>query len=365
MATSPSFSVSSSGSMMTSSSSRLPNPQLNFVGSSSTSSSQTGPFNFAPLITTKLGPNNYLYWRAQVATILRSHLLTGFVDGSFPCPPEFVDNPKAAEDTAAPRTLHNPAFTAWQQQDAALLSSIIATSTESIQGMVLFAASAQDAWTTLASSFSSQSSARYMQLRREIGEVQKLDLSVTAYFNKVKSMSDTLTSIGQPLRPEELVSCILNGLNDEFDALIEVVNARTTPIPLRDLFAQMLSTEQRVERRKAVLCSGHGDFSSANASYRGGGNGGRLPYRPDYRSGGDQRGPRPGYIAKPASSGSTSGGSNDTRQGDHGGDRGNRGDLERTRSSGARGGNRLICQICDKQGHKASSCFKRFKQDYL
>jgi histone deacetylase 1/2 len=35
------------------------------------------------------------------------------------------------------------------------------------------------------------------------------------------------------------------------------------------------------------------------------------------------------------------------------------------RNGGGGGGNRPICQICDKPGHKASSCFKRFKQDYL
>jgi hypothetical protein len=147
--------------------SRLPNPALSFTTSASSSSSSTpAPFNFAPLVTTRLGNDNYLYWRVQVVPILRSHLLTDFIDGSFPCPPQEIDNPKAPADAAAPRTLPNPEFAAWHQQDAAILSAIISTSTEAVQGLILFAASAQDAWTTLASSFSSQSSARYMQLRR-------------------------------------------------------------------------------------------------------------------------------------------------------------------------------------------------------
>lgn len=52
------------------------------------------PFHFAHLLSIKLTPENYLYWRAQVLPLLRSHSLMGFVDGSFPCPPLSV-NPAA------------------------------------------------------------------------------------------------------------------------------------------------------------------------------------------------------------------------------------------------------------------------------
>jgi hypothetical protein len=103
---------------MVGSGSKLPNPQLHFgisTSSSSGSSSSHAPFNFSTFITTKLGTDNYLYWRAQVAPILRSHLLTGFVHGTFPCPPEYVDNPKAKDDTTAAPCLYNLEFTAWHR----------------------------------------------------------------------------------------------------------------------------------------------------------------------------------------------------------------------------------------------------------
>jgi hypothetical protein len=47
----------------------------------------------------------------------------------------------------------------------------------------------------------------------------------------MKALADELTSIGQPLRDDELISYILAGLPKEFDALYEVVNNRTTPWP--------------------------------------------------------------------------------------------------------------------------------------
>jgi histone deacetylase 1/2 len=151
--------------------------------------------------------------------------------------------------------------------------------------------------------------------------------------------------------------------------LVEVVSARTTPIPLRDLYAQLLSTEQRITRRKAALHGGHNDFS-ANAAHRGGGSGAKPAYRPEYRMGPHPRSlPRPFYLTKTAGQGPNSGGNTRPGQGDRGGgdrDNQNGGDRDRgVRNGGGGGGNRPICQICDKPGHKASSCFKRFKQDYL
>ena len=47
--------------------------------------------------------------------------------------------------------------------------------TDGVAGLVLFAASALDAWTTLDNSFASQSIARSMAIRRQLGEVRKLD----------------------------------------------------------------------------------------------------------------------------------------------------------------------------------------------
>jgi hypothetical protein len=69
----------------------------------------------------------------------------GFVDGSFPCPVEEIENPKAADDAQAPHRLYNPEFIAWHQQDVAILSAIMSTSTEAVQGMILFASTAAEA----------------------------------------------------------------------------------------------------------------------------------------------------------------------------------------------------------------------------
>ena len=57
-----------------------------------------------------------------------------------------------------------------------------------------------------------------MALCRQLGEVKKLNSSVTEYYNKVKALADTLASIGQPLRDDEFTSYLLNGLDGEYDS---------------------------------------------------------------------------------------------------------------------------------------------------
>ncbi|KAK1679294.1 hypothetical protein QYE76_040142 [Lolium multiflorum] len=107
--------------------SSLTNPKLSFDASSSSSTSAR-PFSFAPLIIVRLNNDNYRYWCAEVVPVFRSHLLLGFVDGSFPCPPAKVDNPRVAEDPKAPRIVYNPEYTAWHHQDTSIIFTIMSTS---------------------------------------------------------------------------------------------------------------------------------------------------------------------------------------------------------------------------------------------
>jgi hypothetical protein len=117
--------------------------------------------------------------------------------------------------------------------------------TESVVGMVMFATTAHDAWETLAGAFAATSIARSSSIHQQMAELKKRDSTINVYFHKMKALADELTSIGQPLRDSEIISYILAGLGKEYDALYEVVNARTEPMPLRDLYAQLCATEHR------------------------------------------------------------------------------------------------------------------------
>ncbi|KAK1653213.1 hypothetical protein QYE76_071018 [Lolium multiflorum] len=298
----------------------------------------TTPISLDNKITILLTADNYLYWRTQVDPILQTNLLFGFVDGSLPCPAAEIPNPAANEGGASP-TIANPLYAAWHQQDQAILSALVASLTEGVIGMVMLVPTSQQVWETLEASFASQSTARVMHIRAELGKIKKRDYpNATAYFNKVKSLSDVLSSVGQPLRPDEFNTFLVAGLDSEYDALADRIGARPVydPLPVRDVYAQLLNTEQRVEARRSELSL---DNHHANLSSRSGG--GRAPPRQQ-----DQ----PQHFAPTPAPNSSRQQGNAPRQQD--------------RSVGT-GGTRPTCQICGKQGHVASCCFKRYDKNYL
>ncbi|KAF4388878.1 hypothetical protein G4B88_012637 [Cannabis sativa] len=53
---------------------------------------QSSPFESLAPLTIKLERANYPYWRSQALPALRAHDLEGYVLGTKPCPPQFVDN---------------------------------------------------------------------------------------------------------------------------------------------------------------------------------------------------------------------------------------------------------------------------------
>ncbi|KAK1684406.1 hypothetical protein QYE76_045254 [Lolium multiflorum] len=302
-----------------------------------------GVVSIASAITIRLTCENYLIWRAQVAPLLRSHLLMGYVDGSSVCPAAHT----IADHGGVMVPQHNPLHQHWVQQDQAILFAFVSSMTESVVGMVMFATTAREAWETLADAFAATTIARSSGLRQQMAELKKRDMTMHNYFHKMKALSDELTSIGQPLRDSELISYLLAGLGTDYDALYEVVNARTTPMPIRDLYAQLITTEQRKSTQRAETGQHHypaAHFgSTSGAPYspapppvaygapRGG-------FRPQYRP--DQRPQQPTWQPKPPSSGAPNNPNNNSRA-------------------------TIVCQLCGVPRHTASKCFKRFNRDFL
>jgi hypothetical protein len=153
------------------------------------------PYHFGNHITIKLTPDNYIFWRAQVLPLLRSHYLLGYVDGTLVCPPALVDGIHGP--------VINPAHRVWTAQDQANLSSIQGSLSLGVAGLVVFAKTSHEAWTILETTFSAQSQARANVLRRQLGESEKLDKTATDYYNQVRALADTLASIGQPITDDE------------------------------------------------------------------------------------------------------------------------------------------------------------------
>jgi hypothetical protein len=218
-------------------------------------------------ITIRLNPNNFIYCRTQVVSILRSNLLFGFVDGTLSCSSTMIPNP-AAGTAGASVTIPNPQYAAWHQQDQAILSAIVCSLHESVLGMMMMmVATSHEAWETLAASFASQSMARAMQIRGKLNKAKKLDKTASMFFHEIKSMADVLASIGQLLRLDEFTGYLCAGLDGDYDALVQMVSARalSDPMPVRGIYVQLLATEQRMNACHAELGA---DVHMANINFR-------------------------------------------------------------------------------------------------
>jgi hypothetical protein len=117
--------------------------------------------NFTQFITYKLDETNYLLWLSQIVPILKGHELMGIVDGSEPCPPQFLPNDEGKE-------VKNPLYSIWIRKDQCLLSWINVTLIESVLSTVYGLDISQKVWTALANRFASQSRSRVSHLKHQL-----------------------------------------------------------------------------------------------------------------------------------------------------------------------------------------------------
>lgn len=190
-------------------------------------------------ITIKLGAGNFLLWKVQVTTGLCVHNAMGYVDGSIPAPPQMIV------------TGPNPTYTTWFRQDKLVLGALLSSMTEEILGQVMNCTTAAQVWAALNAMFASSNRVRVNQIRTQLSNLKKKDMTATDYFNKMKSLADTMESIGKPLDDEDIMGFITGGLGSEYDPLVAAVNTSTTVIPLGDFFSYLLSFEQRLEQHSA------------------------------------------------------------------------------------------------------------------
>ena len=151
-----------------------------------------------------------------------------------------------------------------------MLSFLIASLSREVLLQVSNCTTAAATLSALLQSFSSQSRARIIQLRDQIGHTKKGDMSVAAYFTKMKGLADELAAAGRPLDEDDVVSHIIQGLmhEPEYSGFVSVVSTRTItdqPIGLGELFSLLLDAESRIAAQTSAY--------SANVAAKGEGRG--------------------------------------------------------------------------------------------
>jgi hypothetical protein len=193
-------------------------------------------------------------------------------------------------------------------------------------------------WATISRSFASQSQSCVLHLRNQLVATRKGDMSIALYFSTMRGYADEMAAAGKSLDDDDAVSYILNGLDADYNSLIEQVNGMTETISPETLYSRLLDNEARVAYQKMQREQYH---MVANAAARGGGGGG---------SGGNRQANHSGYH----SNRSGGGGSNSNRNNGGVGRPGNPNNPYKNHQ----------CQVRGKLGHTALRCWKRFDKNY-
>lgn len=243
------------------------------------------------MITVRLDESNFITWSFQLESLLEGNDLFGFLDGSHPCPAQFV----FTEDHGITTTL-TQAYKDWKKTDRALISLIIATLSPEAMDYVVGCNSLMQAWSKLQQRYASVSRSTVMQLKTDFQTIQKGSDSIEKFLLRISKASDQLKSLGVRI-PDEDVVVGLNGLPAEFDMIRTVIKARETPILLTEFRSQLLGAESDINngslslntltamlaRNNIFIPSGNGSCSSSSTvhqdqhsnSWNGNGNGNR------------------------------------------------------------------------------------------
>ncbi|XP_010480966.1 PREDICTED: uncharacterized protein LOC104759777 [Camelina sativa] len=260
---------------------------------------------------TKLTPTNFITWRLQVRALLEAHELHWFI----------ADDPYIPEETVKPSdgpAVPNPEFAAWQRQDKMLYSSLPCSLSLAVQPIVARATTSREVWEILHRTYGKPSRGHIKQLKQEIKHLTKDNKSINEYMRIIVDRTDQLALLGAAMEHEDLLDVIISGLDDDYRAILEMVNGRDVPISIDELHEKLINRENTLHSEEVVPNSapvtthnaqfrsqqGHGSFSGNRGGYYNS-HGGYSPSRGGFRP------PRP-YLGK--------------------------------------------CQICGVQGHDAKQC---------
>jgi hypothetical protein len=302
--------------------------------------------NFNQFLTYKLDENNYLLWLSQIVPILKGHELMGIVDGSEPCPPQFLTNAEGKE-------VLNPLYSIWIKKDQCLLSWINVTLTETVLASVYGLHTSQQVWAALASRFASQSRSRVSHLKRQLQSLHQGSKTCAEYLKTAKGWANQLAVIGRPTDDEDLISYIISGLNPTFNAFVTSYGlaTRDNPLSFADFQDELLNHETLLNQQQTPAP----DASNFALFMQRPNNGGSSrPSHPSWKGKGksyppSKFSPRPG---QPKGSSSYIHSASPQQTSGH--------------SSGPpfQPSARPPCQICGKTSHQALDCFHRMDHSY-
>ena len=204
------------------------------------------------LISKPLNGNNYSTWKRAMSLALNSKNKLGFVDGSID-PPSQINNP---EDYAI-----------WSRCNDMVHSWIINTLNPEISDSVIYYTTAYEVWEDLRERFSQSNAPRIFELQRDIAYFRQEQLSVSAYYTRLKSFWDELSSYSDEAHgaqhDQQKLMQFLMGLNDSYSGIRGQI-LLMSPLPsVRQAYSSVSQEEKQRLLSSTHIGDSHGGAAMA------------------------------------------------------------------------------------------------------
>ena len=145
-----------------------------------------------------------------------------------------------------------PGYAIWEQ-DASRVMYFLATCVhDHMLGYIRKAKTPKEAWENLRKIFAANTTARRLQLRQELNNIQQRDMSITTYTFKIKELCDSFGLISVNVDDDEMVQICLGGLAPRFGAMRTAVLAREKSPSFFELQSMLLVEENHMFTRSNV-----------------------------------------------------------------------------------------------------------------
>ncbi|RVW21555.1 Retrovirus-related Pol polyprotein from transposon RE1 [Vitis vinifera] len=206
------------------------------------SSSTSSPVSLSLIhaLPIKLDRNNYILWKTQMENVVYANGFEEYIDDTKPCPPQELHTGEL-----------NPAFVQWRRFDCMVLSWLYSMLTPDIMGQIVGFQTSHDAWMALHKIFSTSSKARILQLRLVFQTAKKGVDPMLEYILKIKTISDNLVAIGEPVKETNHILQLLGGLGSEYNSIVASLIAREDDLSLHSVHSILFTHEQRLNHQHA------------------------------------------------------------------------------------------------------------------
>ncbi len=185
----------------------------------------------------KLSHSNYHFWKIRIVHILTLKDLENFLDDEVP-----------SLDTSRPEEISN-----WKKRDKKAQAIIGLTLSDDLLENVREVETTKDMWTAIKNVFERHALLNKLSDRKKFYTASmNADESVLQFANRIRQLAATLKSMNVVISESEMAMALLNGLPDEYNALISALDAideDETKLRFEFIKTRIIQEEQRIAMR--------------------------------------------------------------------------------------------------------------------